>query len=151
MAPARPHTPSRRAQGRPRPGPAHHQDGCQDRGWRSAQSHSDADLLCSLADDVGHYLVDANDRDDQSEDSKSASSVMLSRRLGQHALVVVLRVTSLRFARSTQAMRSTNETAPNSRSIHVRTPRVTNSRKGSTFATRSANHQGVWAASVAVI
>jgi hypothetical protein len=46
------------------------EDGCQDREWRSAQSHSDADLLCSLADDVGHHPVDANDRDDQSEDSK---------------------------------------------------------------------------------
>lgn len=31
------------------------EDGCQDRGWRSAQSHSDADLVCSLADDVGHH------------------------------------------------------------------------------------------------
>jgi Zincin-like metallopeptidase len=46
------------------------EDGCQDRGWRSPESHSDADLLCSLADDVGHHPVDANGRDDQSEDSK---------------------------------------------------------------------------------
>ena len=39
------------------------EDGCQDRGWRSAQSHSDADLLCSLADDVGHHPVDAKRED----------------------------------------------------------------------------------------
>jgi hypothetical protein len=105
MAPARPHAPAGERKADDDLDKRTTEDGCQDRGWRSAQSHSDGDLLCSLADDVGHHPVDANDRDDQSEDSKSVSNVMLSRRLGQHALVVVLRavaLTSMRFARFTR-------------------------------------------------
>ena len=63
-------------------------------------------------------------------------------RIASSRVRVVARI-SIRLARFTQAMSMTKVTAPSSSHIQVRTPRVSDSRSGSTLATRSVNHRGV--------